>query len=165
MSRTHLKSVRLYLSPLFVFSTVHANSKCCRLLWVENILFSPISPFHTAFQLERISISPKHCHMSPLLSSPSFLKYRFKRSITDIHSYSLPIEASIYCIYTVNIYIYIHIYNFTFNVCEAKCRGADVSITLSYSEGLRFEFPARANQILDVRFKVPVAVSTVNSIL
>ena len=117
MSRTHLKSVRLYLSPLFVFSTVHANSKCCRLLWVENILFSPISPFHTAFQLERISISPKHCHMSPLLSSPSFLKYRFKRSITDIYSYSLPIEASIYWIYTVNIYIYIYIYIILLLMC------------------------------------------------
>jgi len=70
--------------------------------------FSPIPPFHAAFQVERISISLKHCHMSPPLCSSRFLKYRFKRSITDIHNYSLPIEASIYFIYTVHIYIHIY---------------------------------------------------------
>jgi len=50
-------------------------------------------------------------------------------------------------------------------VCGNKCRGGDVSITLSYSGGLPFEFPARASQISDVRFKVTVAVSMENSIL
>ena len=69
------------------------------------MFYFPIPPFHAAFQVERISISLKHCHMSPLLSSSRFLKYRLKRSITDIHSYSLPMEDSVYFIYTVHIYV------------------------------------------------------------
>jgi hypothetical protein len=50
-------------------------------------------------------------------------------------------------------------------MCGAKCRSVDGTFTLSYSEGLRFEFPARTNQILDVKSKVPVAVSMENSII
>ena len=88
LSRTHLKSVRLYLS-ISAICILH----CARELQVLSSLVGPkyfifpIPPFHAAFQAERISISFNHCHMSPLLSSSGFLKYRFKRSITDIHSY------------------------------------------------------------------------------
>ena len=97
LSRTHLKSVYIHLCYLYSPLCTRTPSVVISCGW--KIFYFPIPPFHAAFQVERISISLKLCHMSPLLSSSRFLKYRFKRSITDIHSYSL--SFCMYCMYII----------------------------------------------------------------
>jgi len=40
-----------------------------------------------------------------------------------------------------------------------------LALLFAIQGGIRFEFPTRTNQILDVRFKVPLAVSMENCVL